>query len=203
MAMPNIVLASSSKARYALLKRVLNEFIVQPADIDETPLQNESSDDLVARLTKEKAYAVAGRFNNHYIISSDQVIIINGEICSKPEIYEVAVRQLQAASGNWVKSLTGLGLLNTQNGHYHYACIQTEVLFRHLTIEEIHDYLAKDQPLNCAGSLRVEALGIVLLEKIVSDDPTALIGLPLIQLTNFMKREGFSFLSSDALWEGL
>ncbi|MCD6046368.1 MAG: septum formation inhibitor Maf [Gammaproteobacteria bacterium] len=185
--LPKIVLASSSPARKMLLERLQIPFETHAPNIDETPLLGETPEQLVTRLTQEKGRAVAKKFPEALIISSDQVIIVKGQVISKPETKEAAVVQLQEESGEWVESLTGLGLLNAKTNEYQYACVKTRVLFRELTQAMIDDYLAKDpQAIYCAGSLRVEALGIILLKKIESDDPTALIGLPLITLTEML-----------------
>jgi septum formation protein len=185
--LPKIVLASSSPARKMLLARLQIPFETHAPNIDETPLSGETPEQLVARLTQEKGKVIAKEFSDALIISSDQVIVVKGQVISKPETKEAAIAQLQEESGEWVESLTGLGLLNTKTNEYQYACVKTDVLFRELTQPMIEDYLAKDpQAIYCAGSLRVEALGIILLKKIESDDPTALIGLPLITLTEML-----------------
>lgn len=182
-----IVLASSSPARKMLLERLLIPFETCSPEIDESLLADETPENLVARLTKEKGRVIGQKYPDAIVISSDQVIVVKGRAISKPETYEEAVNQLQAESGAWVQAFTGLGVLNTKTQEYEYRCVKTRVLFRELTLEHIKDYLRKDpQAIHCAGSLRVEALGITLLKKIESDDPTALIGLPLIVLTEIL-----------------
>ena len=142
-------------------------------------------------MSRQKGLSLAASYPKHLIISSDQVIVIKGVPVSKPESHQAAVQQLQAASGDWVESLTGLALLNPTTGQQHYRVIPTRVLFKTLSLTQIEQYLQQDQPYHCAGSLRVESLGISLLEKIHSDDPTALIGLPLICLVEFLSLEGY------------
>ena len=190
-----LILASSSLARRTSLEQLGVPFECISPDIDETAFLNESPGALVERLTREKGSAVAKEFPGALIISADQVIVVNNEAISKPETYENAIRQLEMESGQWVEALAGVGLLNAKTNHYHYACVITRVLFKHLTRQCIERYLAKDpQALHCAGSLRVEASGISLLEKVHSDDPSALIGLPLIALSDMLAKEGFDVL---------
>ncbi len=186
-----LLLASSSTARHALLTRLQIPFdCVSPA-IDESPFKGETPLALVERLSRQKGLAVAKDHPKHLIISSDQVIVIHGEPVSKPESHGEAIKQLQNASGTWVSSLTGLAVLNPQTQLQQYRCIPTQVLFKTLSLRQIEQYLQQDQPYDCAGSLRVESLGIRLLEKIHSDDPTALIGLALIGLVEFLTNEGY------------
>lgn len=187
----SLVLASSSSARRMLLERLQIPFEVASPDIDETPHLHESPQSLVDRLTREKGRAIQKRFPEHLIISADQVIVVRGEAISKPESKEDAVRQLLNESGQWIEALSGLGLLNAQTAQYQYVCVKTRVLFRKISLEEIEAYLAKEpSALLAAGSLKVEGLGISLLEKIETDDPTALIGLPLIALMNMLRSSG-------------
>lgn len=190
-----LILASSSLARRTSLEQLLIPFEWISPNIDETPLPDEAPTNLVERLTREKGRAAAKSYPEAFIISADQVIVVNGEAISKPEAYENAVHQLEMESGQWVEALSGIGLLNARTNQYHYACVITRVLFKHITREQIEKYLAKDpQALHCAGSLRVEASGISLLEKVHSDDPSALIGLPLIALCDMLAKEGFDVL---------
>lgn len=185
-----IILASSSSARLMLMQRLLLLFEVATPDIDETQLENESPEALVARLTREKGLAVAKKYADHLIISADQVIVVRGKAISKPETREAAIEQLLAQSGECVEALSGIGLLNSATNHFQYACVKTQVVFQTLSLQQIEKYLNKDeQAYHCAGSLRVEALGISLLEKVSSEDPTALIGLPLIALIKMLRNE--------------
>ncbi len=185
-----LILASSSSARRMLLERLSLSFEAVSPDIDETPRLGETPEALVARLTKEKGEAVRKKYPRAIIISSDQVIVVKGEAISKPETREGATQQLLNESGEWVEALCGVGVLNTTTDDYQFACVKTRVLFQKLTLSQIENYLNKDpHAIHCAGSLRVEGLGISLLEKVESDDPTALIGLPLIMLTKMLRKE--------------
>ena len=189
--MKPIILASSSLARRMLLERLALPFQTIAPDIDESELPEEAPMNLVARLTKQKAKAVASNFPNSLVISADQVIVVQGQAISKPENKKTAIQQLMKQSGAWVTAYSGLGLLNTQTQHYQYACVATQVQFQTLTLARIEEYLAKEPTaIYCAGSLRVESLGISLLSTIHSDDPTALIGLPLIALCAMLREEG-------------
>ncbi len=188
---PPIILGSSSSARKMLFERLLLPFTCCSPDIDEMELPNETPLQLVKRLTKQKSQKIAENLTDALVISADQVIVVNGSPISKPESYEQAVKQLRAESGQWVEALGGLGVLNVSTQQYQYTCVKTKVLFQSLTDERIHQYLTQDpQAIYCAGSLRVEALGISLLEKVSSEDPTALIGLPLIALCAMLRKEG-------------
>lgn len=186
-----LLLASSSTARQELLTRLQIPFNVVHPDIDETPKPQETPHALVERLSRQKGLRGAHLHPDHLIISSDQVIVIDGIPVSKPESHLEAVQQLQTASGHWVESLTGIAVLNPQTQRQQYRCIPTRVLFKRLSTLQIERYLRQDQPYHCAGSLRVESLGISLLEQIDSKDPTALIGLPLICLVEFLTLEGY------------
>lgn len=186
-----LLLASSSPARRQLLQRLAWPFEVMSPDIDETPLAQESPATLVERLSRQKGLKAAETYPNHLIISSDQVIIIQGVAVSKPENHLDAVKQLQASSGQWVESLTGLAVWNPRTQTQQYACVPTQILFKALSLAQIEAYLHQDQPYHCAGSLRIEGLGIRLVQKILSDDPTALIGLPLIRLVDFLNQAGY------------
>lgn len=183
-----LILASSSSARYELLSRLQIPFEVMVPDIDETPQQHETPAQLVERLSRAKGLKIAATRPDATIISSDQVIIIQNQAVSKPESHEEAVAQLQAASGQWVESLTGLACYRPDTGEQHYCCVSTNILFKTLSLAQIEGYLRQDKPYHCAGSLRVEGLGIRLITKIHSDDPTALIGLPLISVCEFLDR---------------
>lgn len=189
--MQPILLASSSPARRTLMASLLLPFARTAPDVDETALANETPTDLVARLTQKKAQAVSPHYVDHLIISADQVIVVEGMAISKPETKDAAVLQLLQQSGKWITAYSGIAVLNNATQHYQYACVMTQVKFQTLTLQRIEAYLNKEpQAIHCAGSLRVEALGISLLEKINSDDPTALIGLPLITLCEMLRKEG-------------
>ena len=149
---------------------------------------------MVVRLAIGKAQAIADKHPNALIIGSDQSAVLNGERLSKPGNFENAFKQLSKASGQKITFQTGLCLLNSKTGHIQSACVPYTVVFKKLSTKMIENYLHKEEPYNCAGSFKSEALGIALFERFEGDDPNALIGLPLIQLVNFLDNEGFSIL---------
>lgn len=186
MTSPRLILGSSSPARRILLERLNIPFRVVSPDIDETPLENESAEALVIRLAREKALKIAAEFPGAVIISCDQVGTLNGRIITKPLTHENAVLQLQQASGNLVRFLTGMCVLDTHTNHIQLATDICHVQFRELSNTLIEAYLQKEKPYACAGSFHIEGLGIALVEKLAGDDYTALIGLPLIRLTSML-----------------
>ena len=190
----NIILGSTSPFRKALLERLDIDFSCDSPDIDETPLENEKVEDMVVRLAVDKARAIADRYPDSLIIGSDQSAVLNGKKLSKPGNFENAFKQLSNASGQKITFQTGLCLLNTKTGSIQSTCVPYTVVFRELTPAMIENYLHKEEPYNCAGSFKSEGLGIALFERFEGSDPNALIGLPLIQLVNFMENEGFSIL---------
>lgn len=190
----NIVLGSTSPFRKALLERLCINFICDSPDIDETPLENEAIEDMVIRLSVAKAQAIAENHPDALIIGSDQSAVLKGEKLSKPGNFENAFKQLTRASGQKIVFQTGLCLLNTRTGNIQSSCVPYTVVFKNLTPNMIENYLHKEEPYNCAGSFKSEALGIALFERFEGSDPNALIGLPLIELVNFLANEGFSIL---------
>lgn len=189
-----LVLASTSPYRRELLAKLQVEFEVAAPDIDETPLPDETPDAAALRLSALKAKAVAGRFPNALIIGSDQVATLNGLHIGKPGNHENAVAQLRLMRGQKIIFHTALSLYNTTTGNLQSAIIPTSVQIRPLTDLQIEHYLRKDQPYNCAGSARSEALGIAIMEKMEGSDPNALIGLPLIALTQMLMQEDWDVL---------
>jgi septum formation protein len=188
--MPTLILASSSPFRRELLMRLRIPFeSISPA-IDETSAPGEPPTDLVQRLAIAKARVVAGHHPNALIIGSDQIAVYDGTIVSKPADHAEAVKQLRAASGRKVMLYTGLALLNAQTGNLQTEVVPFGITFRKLTDAQIENYLRKEEPYNCAGSVKSEGLGIALLERFEGDDPTALIGLPLIRLVRMLENEG-------------
>ena len=187
-----LVLASTSPFRLAVLKKLPLSFDTDSPDIDETALPNESPEQLVNRLAEAKARAVAPRHAHSLIIGSDQVAVLNGHILGKPGNHDNAVKQLRDASGQKVEFKTGLCLLNSDTGQAQVACVPFTVQFRQLSDAQIERYLAHEQPYNCAGSFKSEGLGITLFEKLLGDDPNTLIGLPLIELVRMLKKEGIT-----------
>lgn len=189
-----IILSSTSPYRKALLERLRINFSCESPDIDETPLTREPVEDMVVRLATAKAQAIADKHPDALIIGSDQSAVLNGEKLSKPGNYENAFQQLSNASGQKITFQTGLCLLNSKTGNVQSTCVPYTVVFKILSAKMIENYLHKEEPYNCAGSFKSEALGIALFDRFEGDDPNALIGLPLIQLVNFLDNEGFSIL---------
>ncbi len=189
-----IILSSTSPFRKALLERLCINFTCESPDIDETPLNDEPVEEMVVRLAIAKAQKVASKHDNALIIGSDQSAVLNDEILSKPGNFDNAFTQLSKASGQKITFQTGLCLLNSKTGNIQSTCVPYTVVFKTLTPKMIENYLRKEKPYNCAGSFKSEALGIALFERFEGSDPNALIGLPLIQLVNFLSNEGFSIL---------
>lgn len=188
-----LILASSSAYRRALLERLQIPFQYVSPDTDESPQAAESPDHLVRRLSLAKAKAVARRHSDAVIIGGDQIAAGPGEtILGKPGTADQACAQLAQLSGQAVRFLSGLCLLDAASGISQVDVVVTTVRFRVLEAGEIRRYVERDQPLDCAGALRSEALGITLCEAIDSDDPTALMGLPLIRLATMLRRAGFA-----------
>lgn len=169
-------------------------FQVDVPAIDETPGLDERPDQLVKRLSREKAQAVAGRHRNALVIGSDQVADLNGEILTKPGDHAAATRQLRRLSRQSVTFRTGLCLTASGGGRTQLDVVNCSVRFRHLGAREIERYLRREQPYDCAGSFRCEGLGIALIEALSGEDPNALIGLPLILLVTMLSNEGVSVL---------
>ncbi|MFP5344923.1 MAG: Maf family protein [Gammaproteobacteria bacterium] len=188
--MQPLILASTSPARKLLLERLGVKFQVAPSHVDETPLPGEAVQSMVERLARAKAEAVAKTHPGALIIGADQVGVIEGEITGKPRDHTDAVRQLRHASGKSVLFLTALCLLNSATKNTRLETVPFSVTFRTLTDEQIENYLRIEQPYQCALSFKSEGLGVALCEKYAGDDPTALIGLPLIKLTRMLEREG-------------
>jgi len=187
---PRLVLASTSPYRRELLGRLHLPFEVCAPEADETPLSGEAPALTAERLAVAKAAAVVEKYPDALIIGSDQVAYCGNQRFSKPGSRENARLQLRSLSGKVVVFHTGLCLLNVQSGRRHVRGVATEVRFRELSDEEIERYMDKEDALNCAGSARSEGLGVSLLEWMRSDDPTALVGLPLIALAEMLRAEG-------------
>ena len=187
---PLLILASTSVYRRELLTRLRIPFDVIAPTVDETPLNGESSLDLAKRLAHAKAKAVAKQHPQAWVIGSDQVADLCGAAIGKPGNFERALAQLQLMRGQTVTFHTALCLMrgNTETT----LSIPTEVCFRKLPDAVLENYLLAEEPYDCAGSAKSEGLGISLLESIKSEDPTALIGLPLIALTGLLRDAGFA-----------
>ena len=193
-----LVLASSSRYRRDLLERLGIPFRVDSPDIDEARLPGETPRDLVVRLSIAKARAVASRKPNTIVIGSDQAATFDGHILGKPGTVDVAVRQLQGFSGHRVDFLTGVAVLNTATDRVRTAMDTTTARFRKASEAEIRRYVERDRPLDCAGGIRFEGLGPLLLERVETADPSAAIGLPLIVLGELLRAEGVNPLAQPA-----
>lgn len=187
---PQLVLASSSSYRRELLERLQLPFEVRVPQVDETP-HAETPTTLVRRLARAKACAVAVGCPRQFVIGSDQVVDIDGEAVSKPGDSERACAQLRAASGRVMRFHTAVCVV-APGGALAERVVATDVQFRILNDAAITAYVEREKPYDCAGAFKIERLGITLVERVVSDDPTALIGLPLIALVDLLTDLGFS-----------
>lgn len=190
MPAPVLILASTSPHRRLLLERLGLSFTAVAPGVDETRHPAETVAEMVPRLSRAKAEAVAAQHPGALIIGSDQAAEREGEILGKPGGHEAAVAQLRASSGKYVKFHTGLCVLDTRNGRRREYVDLTRVMFRRLTDAEIEHYLQAEQPYGCAGGFKSEGLGITLFDAIESSDPSALVGLPLIALARFLREAG-------------
>lgn len=188
---PRLVLASTSKYRRALLERLGLPLQVNGPMVDESPLANEEPIELVHRLARAKAQAVVDRFPQGVIVGSDQVAVRGRVVLGKPLTVERCFEQLSDASGQRVTFYTGVHVIDAKNRRHEAHVDTTTVTFRTLTESEIRRYIEKDSPLDCAGGFKAESLGICLFDRIDSQDPTALTGLPLIWLSAALRRAGF------------
>ena len=190
-----LVLASTSIYRCELLKRLQLPFETAAPDVDETPLPDESARSTSIRLAQEKARAVAARYPDALIIGSDQVLTLDDEQLGKPGNFDNAYLQLKKTQGRVMVFHTALTLLNSRTGHTQTRDVPTTVHLRTLSDAQISAYLHKETPYDCAGSAKSETLGIALMERMDSPDPTALIGLPLMALTEMLMNEGVDVLT--------
>ena len=191
-----LILGSTSKYRRDLLQRLRVPFDVVSPDVDETPHPNEAPRDLAMRLALAKAQAVAALHPNAVVIGSDQVADLNGEPLGKPGIHERAVLQLQRMRGQTVVFQTAVSVVCQASGFAQTELAQIKVRFRDLSDAEIEAYLRAEEPYDCAGSAKSEGLGIALLDAIDNDDPTALIGLPMIRTARLLRAAGVDLLGA-------
>jgi len=189
-----IILASTSKYRRELLARLGLPFDVAAPGVDETPLPLEAPQDTSLRLAEAKARAVAERFPQAIVIGSDQVAVLDGLALGKPGNHDNAVRQLKAMRGKEVQFHTALCLCHAASGRTATRVVPYYVRFREYSDAQIERYLHLEQPYDCAGSARCEGLGIALIAEMRGNDPNALIGLPLIALTEMLAEQGVSVL---------
>ena len=189
MSLP-LILGSTSPFRAELLQKLCISFDTAAPDINESPLANESPSELVERLSVCKAKKVAETHPAALIVGSDQVACVDQQILGKPHTHENAIEQLRFLSGKIVSFHTGLCFFNSESGNTQSTVEVFKVYFRALTDDQIERYLRNEQPYNCAGSFKSEALGVSLFKKLEGDDPNTLIGLPLIRLVEFLSNEG-------------
>ncbi len=190
----HLILASTSRYRAELLARLGVPFSTESPAIEESPLPAETPHDLVYRLAQRKAEAVAEHHERALIIGSDQIAVLDEQILGKPGTAALARAQLAMLSAREVSFLTGLCVLNTADGSLEVTVVETPVRFRQLSETQIAHYVEREMPLDCAGGFKSEGLGIALFEAIGGSDPSALIGLPLIELCAMLGRHGMDVL---------
>lgn len=195
---PPLILASTSRYRRELLQRLQLPFAVEAPGVDESPLPGEAPAALAARLALDKAMAVATRTPDAVVIGSDQVADLDGQPIGKPGDHDRAVQQLRQMSGRSVLFQTALAVVRARSGFQRVELASVRVSFRQLSDDEIETYLRLEQPYDCAGSAKSESLGIALLAAIDSDDPTALVGLPLIRTCELLRQAGLDPLAAAA-----
>lgn len=197
---PPLLLASSSPYRRQLMTKLGLEFQSASPDIDEAPATDEPPEHLATRLAREKAEALASEYPDFWIIGSDQVACLqDGTLLGKPGSHQQAVSQLTRSSGKSVSFMTGLALLDAASGARQIHCEVFQVHFRELSADEIENYLCREKPYDCAGSFRMEGLGITLFTAMEGRDPNSLVGLPLIALTDMLRNWGLNPLLSAQL----
>lgn len=189
---PALILGSTSRYRRELLERLRIPFSVQSPEVDETPLPGEAPAALAPRLALAKAKAVAALHPNAVVIGSDQVADLEGQPIGKPGTHERAIEQLRAMRGKQIVFQTAVAVVCQSRGFAAQALAPVVVRFRDLSDAEIETYLRAEEPYDCAGSAKSEGLGISLLSAIESDDPTALIGLPLIRTCELLRQAGIN-----------
>ena len=194
---PRLILASTSRYRATLLERLQRPFDVVAPEVDETPQAGESPRALAARLARDKACAVAAAAPGALVIGSDQVASLDGRPLGKPGREDTAVAQLCAMSGRQVSFYTAVALAADGGRVCGEALDHTRVCLRELSASEVRDYVARDRPLDCAGAFRCEGLGIALFRAIRSEDPTALVGLPLIAVCRLLREAGVPLLGGE------
>ncbi len=188
---PRILLASSSRYRQGLLDRFLSDYETLSPGVDETALEGEDPEDLATRLARAKAEALSSTNPDALIIGADQLAVLDGQVLGKPGDHEKAVEQLLAASGKQVSFMTAVCLLDpVTRGRYEHTD-HTRVTFRQFDRRLADAYLRHDEPYDCAGSFKIEGAGFVLFESVRTDDPTALVGLPMIWLAGTLKELGY------------
>lgn len=186
---PPLILASSSPYRAAMLERLGIPFTTETSGVDETPEPGEAPEVLARRLALAKARQVADANPQALVIGADQIAVLGDQVLGKPGTRERAIVQISRMSGNRVDYLSGIALLGA--GYQQVDIVPTRLTYRNLDRLEIERYVDRDQPFDCAGAMRSESLGIALLESLSSDDPTALIGMPLIRIAQWLRDAGY------------
>lgn len=192
--MKQLILASSSIYRHELLQKLQLPFSCVSPNVDESVLENEKPEQTALRLAQVKAKTIANEFQHALIIGCDQVATLDGNQLGKPLNHRNATKQLKLMRGREVTFHSALCLFNAETGRMQAEVVPYSVHFRQLTDAQIENYLTKEQPYHCAGSAKSEGLGIALIERMVGDDPNALIGLPLIKLITMLNNEGVSVI---------
>ena len=188
-----LLLASSSPYRRQLMEKLRLPFHTASPNVDESQRMDESAEHLVVRLALKKAEALCGDYPEHWIIGSDQIACLeDGTILNKPGTHERAAQQLERSSGQRVSFLTGLVLVDASTGQRQSHCEYFHAHFRQLDADEINNYLHTEKPYDCAGSFKMEGLGIALFSRLDGGDPNSLIGLPLIALTEMLRNWGLN-----------
>lgn len=189
-----LILASTSAPRRALLDRLGVTFEVVPPAVDETPLPGEDPQALPARLAAAKAAAVAEARGRGLVIGSDQVGLLEGRVVGKPGTHERALAQLLAAAGRTMHFVSAVCVLDAESGRRQQAQVTTTVRFRHFDAATAEAYLRRDRPYECAGAFKSESLGVMLIDTMESEDPTAILGMPLIGVARMLENEGIDVL---------
>ena len=192
--MPRLILGSSSASRRKLLERLSIPFSVVPPGIDESRLAGESPEALVSRLSEEKARAVGARVGTGLVIGSDQVALLGDTVLGKPGDHANNVAQLTMASGRWLEFRTGIAVLDAASGRIGIDVIPFAVKLKPLTAGDVEAYVSRERAYDCAGGFRAERLGCALFELMRGDDPTALMGLPMIRLCEMLRAGGLDVL---------
>lgn len=193
MLQKKLVLGSSSHYRKELLERLGVPFECVSADIDESRHEGETPEALCVRLAREKALKVKSMVGDAIVIGSDQVAVLGERILGKPHTRERAIEQLSSMQGQTVYFLTALCIIG-EKGEIFETMVPTIVTMKKLSVKTIENYLDREQPFNCAGSAKIEKLGIALMKEVRSTDPTALIGLPLIETVNLLAKAGLEII---------
>lgn len=190
----NLILASSSVYRRELLTHLQIPFTCISPDVDETPFPNELPQQTALRLAQEKAKKVGVTYTDALIIGCDQVATLDNQQLGKPLNHDNATKQLRMMRGREVTFYSALCLYNANTGAMQAEVIPYVVKFRNLTDAQIESYLLKEQPYHCAGSAKSEGLGIAIIERMIGEDPNALIGLPMIALVTMLQNEGLAVI---------